>query len=357
MDERQVSTCGDAKMDVPVAYRDDNGYITDRQYLAKHRVNAMSSERTQFRASFMVVLMLASAIFGFLLVPAPVIEEAEAAPNPIPILSLSLYPTQLQAKVTQSQLGAVTFGGNATVEKISGIERVTVTLQAVVQTGWPVVISPQTIPFINPDTVRFTVTVIVPPATSSLLTGNVMVTGSAKAPGLSPVVASASGVVTVAQYFKLRIEAESPLREVKPGELTYNVVNVYNDGNGQDTFELEIENNKDLVKSQWTVLLGSTDISVMQDEYSAVRITAQTPQEWRLYAKEIHTIIIKVTSAEARAKQLLYDKTYPLYIYMKGYYIPGFDPFMVVIAFALVAVVFKRRQDMADASLGRVLEP
>ena len=297
----------------------------------------MSSERTQFRASFMVVLMLASAFFGFLLVQAPVVEETEAAPNPIPILSLSLYPTQLQAKVTQSQLGAVTFGGNATVEKISGIERVTVTLQAVVQTGWPVVISPQTIPFINPDTVRFTVTVIVPPATSSLLTGNVMVTGSAKAPGLSPVVAS--------------------LREVKPGELTYNVVNVYNDGNGQDTFELEIENNKDLVKAQWTVLLGSTDISVMQDEYSAVRITAQTPQEWRLYAKEIHTIIIKVTSAEARAKQLLYDKTYPLYIYMKGYYIPGFDPFMVVIAFALVAVVFKRRQDMADASLGRVLEP
>jgi hypothetical protein len=292
-----------------------------------------------------------------LLNPAPeVVDEAEAAPNPIPILSLSLYPTQLQAKVTQSQLGAVTFGGNATVEKINNIERVTVTLQAVVNTGWPVVISPTTIPYIIATTERFTVTVIVPPGTSSLQTGNVIVTGSAKAPGLSPIVASATAVVTVAQYYKLRIEAESPLREVKPGELTYNVVNVYNDGNGQDTFELEIENNKDLVKSQWTVLLGSTDISVQQEEYSPVRITAQTPQNWRIWAKEIHTIVVKVTSGEARAKNLLYSKSYPLFIYMRGYYIPGFDPFMVVLAFAFVAVVFKRRQDSLDATLGRSLK-
>jgi len=316
----------------------------------------MMGARTQFKATILVALFLVSALTGFLLNPAPVVEEAEAAPNPIPILSLSLYPTQLQAQVTQSQLGAVTFGGNASVEKITGIERVIVTLTAVVSTGWPVVLSPQTIAYINPDTVRFTVTIIVPPATSSLQTGNIIVTGSAKAPALSPVVASAGAVVTIAQYFKLRIEAESPLREVKPADLTYNVVNVYNDGNGLDTFELEIENNKDLVKKQWTVLLGSTDISVNQEEYSPVRITAQTSQDWRIWAKEIETIIIKVTSSEARAKNLLYSKSYPLYIYMKGYHIPGFDPFMVIIAFAFIAVVFKRRTDMVDASIGRALQ-
>jgi hypothetical protein len=315
----------------------------------------MSGKRTQFRATFLVTIFMVSVFFGFAVSPTPaVVEEVEAAPNPIPILSLSLFPSQLQAKVTQSQLGAVTFGGNATVEKIQGIERVTVTLQAVVNTGWPVVLSPQTIPFINPRTERFQVTVIVPPATSSLITGNVIITGSAKAPGLAPIVASASAVVTVAQYFKLRIEAEAPLREVKPGEITFNVVNVYNDGNGQDTFELEIENNKELAKNQWTVLLGSTDISIQQDEYMPVKITAQTPQKWRLYAKEIHTITVKVTSAEGRTRNLLYTKTYPIFIYMKGTYIPGFDPFLVVIAFALISVAFKRRTDLLDAT-GRKL--
>ncbi len=345
------------KLVTPDTYSNGNGYIRGPQYFGKRRVNAMMGARTQFRATFLVALFLASAMFGFMLNPASeVVEEAEAAPNPIPILSLALYPTQLQVKVTQSQLGAVTFGGNATVEKINNIERVTVTLQAVVNTGWPVVISPTTIPYIIAKTERFTVTVIVPPGTSSLHIGNVIVTGSAKAPGLSPIVASAQGVVTVAQYYKLRIEAESPLREVKPGELTYNVVNVYNDGNGQDTFELEIENNKDLVKAQWTVLLASTDISVQQEEYAPVRITAQTPQTWEIWVKEIHSIVVKVTSGEARAKNLLYDKSYPLFIYMKGYYIPGFDPFMVLLAFAFIAVVFKRRQDSLDATLGRSLK-
>ncbi len=341
---------------IPNTSPNGNRYIRGQQYSANHRVNAMMGARTQFKATLLVALFLVSAFTGFMLNPAPVVEEAEAAPNPIPILSLALYPTQLKAQVTQSQLGAVTFGGNATVEKISGIERVTVTLTSVVSTGWPVVTSPTTMVFINPDTVSFTVTIIVPPATSSLITGNVIVTGTAKAPIISPVVASAGAVVTIAQYFKMRIEAESPLREVKPADLTYNVVNVYNDGNGLDTFELEIENNKDLAKKQWTVLLASTDISVNQDEYAPVRITAQTSQEWRIWAKEIETIIIKVTSFEARAKNELYSKTYPLYIYMKGYHIPGFDPFMVVIAFAFIAVVFKRRTDMVDESIGRALQ-
>ena len=290
---------------LPTAVEQRNGYIPNRRYLAHSRVNAMSGRRTPFKATFLVAIFLASGLFGFMLNPPPVVEEAEAAPNPIPLLSLALFPPQLQAKITSSQLGAVTFGGNATVEKIQGIERVAVTLTAVVSTGWPVVISPQTIPFINPGTKKFHVTVIVPPSTSSLLTGAVRIDGSAKAPGLAPVVAAASGVVTVSQYFKLRIEAESPLRQVKPGELTYNTVNVYNDGNGQDTFELEIENIEDLVDDQFTVLLGSTDITVPQDEYQPVRLTVQTPQQWTRYKKEMSAFILKVTSSEARVKPSL----------------------------------------------------
>ena len=287
--------------------------------------------------------------------PLSLSEEAEAAPNPVPILSLSLFPSQLQARVTQSQLGAVTFGGNATVEKISYVERVTVTLTAVVNTGWPVVISPSTMAFVDPGTQGFQVTVIVPPSTSSLLTGNVIVTGSAKAPALSPVMAAASGVVTVSQFFDLTIEAEQPLRQVKPGELTYNVVNVHNEGNGQDTFELEVENNEKLVEDQYTVLLGSTDITVQQDEYQPVRVTVQTPQQWTLYTKRMTALVLKVTSSEARADNQLHTKTYPLYIYMKGYYVPGFEPFLAILALAFVASVVSVRREQLNASLGRTL--
>jgi hypothetical protein len=297
------------------------------------------------RGILIALLVLIGPIAGFALPDALVSEEAEAAPNPIPILSLSLFPSQLRATVTQSQLGAVTFSGNATVEKMPYLERITVTLQAVVNTGWPVVISPQTMAFVQSGTQRFQVTVIVPPATSSLISGNVIVTGSAKATGLAPIVSSASGVVTVSQYYKLRIEAEAPLREVKPGEITFNVVNVYNDGNGLDTFELSISNNKELVERQWTVLLSSTDVGVAQDEYVPVKITAQSPQKWTLYKKEIETITIEVTSAEGRTRNVLYTKTYPIFIYLKGTYIPGFDPFLAILAITFALVVFKGARD------------
>lgn len=151
--------------------------------------------------------------------------------GPIPVLSLSLFPSQLQAQVSQSQLGAVTFGGNATVEQMFFMSS-KVTLTAVVNTGWPVVLSPQTMEFTGSGTEQFQVTVIVPPATSALVTGNVIVTGQCKAPGLSPVVAAASAVVTVAPYYGGRIEAKSGNLDVDSGEAAVLNVTIYNDGNG-----------------------------------------------------------------------------------------------------------------------------
>lgn len=309
-------------------------------------------------AAVLIIIMMAGMLAGPHLVTPPIAEEADASANPIPIVTILLNPSQMQAKVTDSQIGAVAFSGTAIVDKIPGIERLVLTLRAVVNTGWPVVISPMTIPYVNPGTQPFQVVVIVPPSTSSQLIGTVTVTGSAKVVGMAPIIANANGVVTVAQYFKLRLETESPLREVSPGDITYNLVNVYNDGNSMDTIQVEIENVKDLVNAGWTVLLGSTDVSIKSEEYVPVKVTVQTSQEWRLWAKEILPITLKATSMEAKARNELYVKTYPVFVYMKGYHIPGFDPFLAIIALVIVVVMFQGAQERADSRLerGRVKE-
>lgn len=309
-------------------------------------------------AAVLVIIMMAGMLAGLHLVVPSVTEEAEAAPNPIPIVAITLNPSQMQAIITDSQIGAVAFSGTATVDKIRGIERMVLTLSAVVDTGWPVVISPMTIPFVNPGSQPFHMVVIVPPSTSSQIIGTVMVTCTGSVTGMAPIIANANGVVTVAQFFKLRLETESPLREVSPGDLTFNLVNVYNDGNSMDTIEVEIENAKDLVKDKWTVLLGSTDVSVRSEEYVPVKVTIQTPQEWRLWAKEIQPIILKATSQEAKERNVLYIKSYPVFVYMKGYHIPGFDPFLAIIALVIAVVMFQGAQERADSRLekGRVKE-
>ncbi len=120
----------------------------------------------------------------------------EAAPNPIPIVSVSLYPTQLRAEVTNEEGATVRFGGNVTVEQMDWITS-TVTLTGTNSAGWAISISPDSFTFQQSGTAKFTVSVTVPAGTDSTEEGNLVVTASAKVPILAPVKATASAVVTV----------------------------------------------------------------------------------------------------------------------------------------------------------------
>jgi hypothetical protein len=304
----------------------------------------MDGARNGLRATMMVALMLTSVFVAFAVPGHMVAEKADAALNPVPVLTLSLAPTQLEARVTNSQNGPVMFGGNATVEKFSGsLERVTVTLSA--SCIWPAIVSPSTMVFTNMVPQPFYVTVVVPPKTSALEIGQLIVSGTAKAPGMPTASATANAVVTVGQYFKLSIGADTPLREVKPGDITYNTVNIYNEGNGLDSFELEVINSKDLLKKEFNVIIERTSIDIQQEEYAQIKITVQTPQGFRLWARDLVLVTLKVNSVEARNNNLLYSQEYSLSIYMRGFHTPGFDPFLAVLAFAGIAVIVKRRTD------------
>ena len=187
--------------------------------------------------------------------------------GPIPVLSLSLTPNQLQAEVTQSQLGAVTFDGTVTVDQMRLMSS-TVTLAAVVSAGWPVVLSPQTIEMTGPGEEPFLVTVIVPPATSALLTANVIVNGACKAPGLSPVVASASAVVTVAPYYKGRITSSNGNIMVDSGESKNIEVMVYNDGNAEAQMRIYVQDKPREVR----ISFSETEFSIRQDEFICITV-------------------------------------------------------------------------------------
>jgi hypothetical protein len=159
----------------------------------------MGSEPPRSMAIGALRRFLALAFLAMLLTlvtGTPATETTVALPNPVPCLSLSLSPTQLMATITPLQMDTVTFNGTMEVEQLQ-FETSTVSLQAVVNTGWPVVLSPQTMSCHGPSMEHFSVSVVVPPDTDPTTTANVIVTGSCKAPGLAPVVASCSAVVSV----------------------------------------------------------------------------------------------------------------------------------------------------------------
>jgi len=128
--------------------------------------------------------------------PVLVLLPTEAAPNPIPIVSVSLYPTQKRAEVTNEEDATVSFGGNITVEQLEWITS-QVTLTGSIDADWEISISPDSITFQGPGTVRFTASVTVPAGTNHSEKADLVVTASAKIPILAPITSTASSVVTV----------------------------------------------------------------------------------------------------------------------------------------------------------------
>jgi len=232
-----------------------------------------------------------AALLEACIAPGPV---ADALPNPVPVLTLQLTPTQLQAHVTTTQNGPVMFGGNATVEAAFGIMTVTVTLSP--SCIWPAIISPSTMEFKEARPQPFHVTVVVPPRTSALEIGQLIVSGTAKAPGMPTATATANAVVTVAQYYMFELATRNDtLAGAAPGGTVAGRLTINNTGNGLDTFRIALEDPAGVVAHY----SGRTHIDVQHEEGAAIDFSL-TIASTAAYGKGATVgISFNVTSVEA----------------------------------------------------------
>ena len=241
--------------------------------------------RLNLKAPLLVCLMILMSI--------PSMDPTLARPDagPVPTLSVSLDPAETEVEVTEAQLGTGQFQGTAEIDQPIYMTS-NVSVDVVVNTGWPVVVDPDWEEVTGPDTLSFVVTVIVPPATSSLLVGNLFVRVTAKAPLLAPVQATTSAIVTVDQYCELRLEVEDPLHAIRRGESAKVEVNIYNDGNGQDTFELTLMDVPDGVRAS----LDTSQVTVQQDENVTFVIEVKVGDD---ASGGMHTILVRARSMES----------------------------------------------------------
>jgi hypothetical protein len=232
-----------------------------------------------------------------------VVGLMDAAFNPVPVLTLSITPTELQAVVTPSQNGPVMFGGNATVEMLPFMT-VTVTLSASCQ--WPAILSPSTMTFEDSITQQFYVTVVVPPRTSSLMVGTLIVSGTAKAPGISIVTASANAVVTVRQYFGLVVSVlGGPFEGLHAGSTVTGRLAVNNTGNGLDSVTIDLLDPHGLISTR--DMIRSVDIK--QEESEEVLFTLHVNGSLGPMANISREIAFVCTSTEARNMGLDFTQT------------------------------------------------
>jgi hypothetical protein len=277
---------------------------------------------------------LVVSILVLLILLPPV--QAGPSEGPVPVVSVTLDPTWQVAEVTQSQSGEVTVQGTIDIDQPQ-IMMSNVTIKAVMNTGWPIEVEPTTTQVTGPAIVNFQVDVVVPAATSSLIVGNLIVTVSVKAPLLTAVHATATAVVSVSQYYKLRIEASDPLVHMERGQSGEIEVSIYNDGNGQDTFEISLEDVPNGIRAS----LETNQITIPQDDNETVAIDVTVEND---SPNEMHTITVKVVSLESGRE---YYKTYPVFVDVrsKGDILesPSLGIPSVLMTIILVASIFRSK--------------
>jgi hypothetical protein len=127
---------------------------------------------------------------------------------------------------------------------------------------------------------------------------------------------------------------------------------VINPGNALDSYDLEIENLKQLKEQGWSVELDKTSLSGMGPNVEAdVTVTATQLQDWNweLYKSEATVIIIMATSLGARANNTEMIQTiYPLVVYQKGTNTPLVNLIsgvtVALVVMAVVGIIIRRRR-------------
>jgi hypothetical protein len=320
-----------------VAIDSNKGYIGINQYDGKigRRMVRNMTNGTRLQAIVMTLLMISTLFLAF--VPNTTAQGIHLKPT---LTISSMNPPSREVVVTPSSIGAAAFSATVAISKPPAVGTVMVTLDGSCSTGWPTVVSPQSIPFTAPGSVQVTITVVVPQATPTSLIGKVIVSGLATYPGGSAA-ATSSATVTIVQYFRIQPQAQMSFVTINPGGQAVMSLELYNRGNGLDSIQIEIINLKELSKKNWMVSATAFEVSnIPQDDYGTIKISVKSAKP--VYGidhkmAEITYIQLNVKSGNAEIAQQVVNKNYMFAVVVDGWGIPGFDVTFLIIAFGMVA--------------------
>ncbi len=157
---------------------------------------------------------------------------------------------------------------------------------------------------------------------------------------LNPVNKSSGFAVIIDQYARLSVQATQPFQRVGPGKefvLTFTAVN---NGNYQDTISVEILNQKELEDAGFVVALAAQQYLVDSKGEQPVQVSISTPRGTVVgWSNEYHTVIMQVaTTLEGESEARAVTAT----LWVRGVFVPGFDPMFTIFALAIVASALSR---------------
>jgi hypothetical protein len=175
-------------------------------------------------------------------------EGAGATPYPIPLSSVSMESDVYHVPSHPHSPSLIEIPCTLTVEKAC-MERVFVILNADIDVGWPVMVHPSKMVFINPRSQTFTVCVIVPPKVA-LSSANLTLTSFLKSPGLAILVTNTTCRIVPSPIFKSIVEPIGSHCVVGEGGSARFPIRILNTGTAEDVYTIDLSSD-DLSLEDW----------------------------------------------------------------------------------------------------------
>ena len=157
---------------------------------------------------------------------------------------------------------------------------------------------------------------------------------------LNSVNKNAGFAVIIQQYARLSVQAAQPFQRVGPGKEFYLTFTAVNNGNYQDTIAVEVLNLKDLEDSGFVIALAAQQYLIDAQGEQPVQVSISTPRGTVIgWSNEYHTIIMQVaTTLQGETEARSVTAT----LWVRGVFLPGFDPLFTIFALAIVALALSR---------------
>jgi hypothetical protein len=157
---------------------------------------------------------------------------------------------------------------------------------------------------------------------------------------LNQVNKNAGFAVIIEQYARLSVQAAQPFQRVGPGKEFYLTFTAVNNGNYQDTIAVEVLNLKDLEESGFVIALAAQQYLIDSKGEQPVQVSISTPRGTVIgWSNEYHTIIMQVaTTLQGETEARSVTAT----LWIRGVFLPGFDPLFTIFALAIVASALSR---------------
>ncbi len=307
---------------------------------------------------YLVLLIVSVSLFAtFKATQADQKIYAEAAS---PEILIQMDNSVVYSQVGPGQSGIANNSGQVTIRKWpypgARVQTIMVNLEAVAEKeGWAVSVAPAIVTFTitdwtNPRPING---YCIAPRNAKFQDNNqIAIKGTWTAfPSSSTPLASGDALgdtymVEVRQFYYTFLDSNNPFKTIWWEQTTSFELIVENQGNGNDSFLIEIQGLDALVKSGWVIQREKSSVTIGPYDKKTVKLFIYPPEKYAVFNNNVQEIMVKVTSKGSIEAGRTDMQQYSFFYHQFGPYLEPVPTVMIIVVVVALIWGYRKARDM-----------